>query len=114
MTVLVSIGNSDDKLTQSQWNRFWRDVDNSIRARSLVVHGAWVSESVSEYQNAAWCFEPLSSDGDDRSVTGILKTRLVFLAEKYGQDSIAWMEGETEMLPGRPVEPIPIKQGKSL
>jgi len=32
MLVLISIGNSDDKLTQREWYNFWRELDELIRS----------------------------------------------------------------------------------
>lgn len=93
MTVYVSIGNSDDKLTQKEWSEFYSNVDASVRDSATCVYGAWLSSPESRWQNACWCFEVLKVDED------ALKSKLVEAAHNYRQDSIAWAEApETEFL----------------
>jgi hypothetical protein len=82
--VYISIGNSDDKLSQRHWSDFVRDVHTAITEHAEKMHGAWFSASESPYQNACWCVE-VSSDR-----AGNLKTQLAVFAEFYGQDSIAY------------------------
>lgn len=95
MIVYVSIGNSDDKLTQRQWAEFCADVDNAVDSMAHAVHGAWFSLSDSMWQNACWCFEP------DKDRIGILKRYLAQTAKRYSQDSVAWAEVKaTEFLGG--------------
>lgn len=91
-TAYVSIGNSDDKLSQADWAEFHAAVDAVIR-RVAEVHGAWVSPSTDPWQNACWCID----------VTGVsttwLRNRLVNFALAYQQESIAWAEvQQTEFL----------------
>lgn len=96
MSVYVSIGNSDDKLSQRRWVEFIEDVSIILDDHSRVIHGAWYSEPKSFFQNACWCFEPkiLIAAVD-------MRDRLRLLAAKYGQDSIAWAEcPETDFLSG--------------
>lgn len=93
-TVLVAIGNSDDKLTQREWAHFRACVDSMVRAYARHVHGAWVSPSADPYQNAAWSFQPLAGERDT------LREGLGALAAQFRQDSIAWTEGRTEFVPG--------------
>lgn len=85
-TVYISIGNSDDKLTQAEWAAFYRDANLLVREYAEGVHGQWVSEPASAWQNACWCIEI------DRGLVSNLKQRLGELAGKYRQDSIAWAE----------------------
>lgn len=90
--IYVSIGNSDDKLSQKRWFEFVRNVDSVVRLRSLEVHGAWFSNPVSPYQNACWCFEIWPSEAR------ILKTELAMLAHDFGQDSITWAPAKVEFI----------------
>jgi hypothetical protein len=93
-TVYVTIGNSDDKLTQSDWATFHGAVDNVIRRAAHRIHGAWVSPSTDPWQNACWCIE---------LVEGVvwLRGQLANLAKAYEQDSIAWAEApKVEFLDG--------------
>lgn len=85
-TVYVSIGNSDDKLTQADWSNFVTSVEQRVKFRAHVVHGSWRSLPDDPWQNACWCFEISSLAAD--WLMGDLK----LLACGYGQDSIAWAE----------------------
>lgn len=90
MIVYISIGNSDDKLSQKSWSEFHQIIDSVVRNRAKIVHGAWVSESTSEYQNACWCIEfTLGPAG-----RADFKDMLAMYADEYLQDSIAWAEVE--------------------
>lgn len=94
ITVYVSIGNSDDKLTQADWATFHGVVDAAIRRVAHRVHGAWLSGSADPWQNACWCF--VLVPGSD--VTW-LRGQLANTAKAYQQDSIAWAEvPETDFL----------------
>lgn len=85
-TVYVSIGNSDDKLTQLQWSAFWATVDEAVQELVEAIHGTWLSVPNSEYQNAAWCFE-IDEDCEDE-----LRAYLCRTARSFGQDSVTWAE----------------------
>lgn len=92
-TIYVSIGNSDDKLSQYRWSGFYRDVNMLLRREASGVHGQWVSEPASAWQNACWCVEV-----DDFRVA-MLRNRLGAIAAEYDQDCIAWAEApKTEFI----------------
>jgi len=87
--VYVSIGNSDDKLTQKEWAEFSQAVDTALGEDSGLVegrHGAWTSHPTAEWQNACWCVVV-----SDKRVAE-LQAWLCDIAEEYRQDSIAWAE----------------------
>jgi hypothetical protein len=92
MTVIyVSIGNSDDKLTQAEWSAFHHEVDHTLEVRphlpsAPVVerHGHWLSQPDAPWQNACWCVEI------DAQYAADLKDALRAIAYEFGQDSIAW------------------------
>ncbi len=93
MIVYVSIGNSDDKLSQKDWSDFSHQVHYSIVHRATQVHGFWHSIPTAPFQNVCFCFE----------ITGILdidklKHALSELGRAYKQDAIAWAVAETEFL----------------
>lgn len=90
-TVYISIGNSDDKLTQVEWAEFYGMTDSLVRRWARHVHGAWLSAPDSSYQNACWCIQWLPED------TG-LKLTLARYAAEFRQDSIAWAEATTEFI----------------
>lgn len=97
MTVYISIGNSDDKLTQNEWSHFHASTDLVIRRGAAMVHGAWMSDPTAPWQNACWCIEPMP----DPASAEHLKMRLAETAATFRQDSIAWAEApKTEFLGG--------------
>jgi hypothetical protein len=93
-TVYISIGNSDDKLTQAEWSAFYRHTRQAIEGYSQVIHGSWVSRTEDPWQNACWCFEPIA----DHSARAGLKRVLAQIAADYRQDTIAWAEASTEFI----------------
>lgn len=95
MTVYVSIGNSDDKLSQREWADFIEAVRVEINNCNVTMHGIWFSSPTTPYQNACYCF-----DIDPWSASE-LKEDLACIAEIYRQDSITWAEAETEFIGGR-------------
>jgi hypothetical protein len=104
MIVYISIGNSDDKLTQRRWADFVAEV-GSVIARAGQIHGSWYSASDAPWQNACWCVEiaeattPPAAGYFPMFLRTSLKNELRGLAQIYAQDSIAWAEvKETEFL----------------
>jgi hypothetical protein len=88
-TVYISIGNSDDKLSQAHWAAFAGSAQGAIRRAAMTVHGEWASLPWSSYQNACWCIEVTADSAEH------LKMTLAHLAADYRQDSIAWAECPT-------------------
>jgi hypothetical protein len=93
----VSIGNTDNKLTQAQWSMFvdavrrlFQDVEHEVQ---LVFEG--FAHPDSPYQNACWgLLLP-----ERRSPVEMLRWRLARVAGLYRQDSIAWAEApQTEFI----------------
>lgn len=99
MIVYVSIGNSDDKLTQRQWRDFTNDVETIILRGASKIHGNWSSGPRDPWQNACWCFEPWPH------LIGQTRQALRLMAARYLQDSIAWAEAkETQFLAPTPLD----------
>ena len=94
MSVYVSIGNSDDKLTQEQWAGYTSRVFEIVRAYATAVHGQWYSASDSRWQNACICFDLGTTDEDE----ALLRRALATCARHYAQDSVAWAQAETEFI----------------
>lgn len=88
-TVYISVGNSDDRLSQREWHDFYCKVSRAIHAAARRVHGQWVSEPAAAWQNACWCVELADET---------LKYKLAGLAAEYRQDSIAWAVAATEFI----------------
>ena len=93
MDVHVSIGNSDDKLSQGEWALFCAAVENAVRASTGSIYGIWYSTPQSHWQNMCIAF---GIDGDDKP----LRRELCYLAWLYQQDSLAWLQGDTEFIKG--------------
>lgn len=102
MIVYISIGNSDDELTQRQWSDFVAVVDDTLvgahKRDSATVHGSWRSPSDARWQNACWCVEIGYDD-----VAEALRSALRDYAGIYHQDSIAWAEVKTTEFLGAPI-----------
>jgi hypothetical protein len=92
MTVYVSIGNSDDKLTQSQWATFRSAVNTLVHMFANQMHGEWASISHAAWQNACWAFDI------DPANARVMKRELSQIAATFKQDSIAWAEATTTFL----------------
>ncbi len=106
-SIYITIGNSDDKLTQFEWSQFYRAVDLAVSAAGkyvgVQVHGRWASLPQEPWQNACWC---LAIDAGEMEVLGFviatLRTDLLAAAKEYRQESIAWAEGDVEFLAPNP------------
>lgn len=86
MFVYISIGNSDDKLTQKEWSDFCADTQDTVESFGHQTHGVWFSTPAGPWQNACWCFE-IKDDRIDR-----MKVALSVLARNYGQNWISWVQ----------------------
>jgi len=91
-TVVIQIGNSDDKLSQVSWAAFVLAVRTQILEHCRQVHFFGAPSNWERWQNAAWVFEC-----DEEKIPALkLAVRDVRLC--FDQDSIAWMEGETQFV----------------
>jgi len=87
MYITVSIGNSDDKLSQIEWCRFVRDIDYQITHFGKVhFHGG--PPNWQAWQNTAWIAE-IAPEVIDDLVAEIKRVR-----EVYKQDSAFVMIAE--------------------
>jgi hypothetical protein len=93
-TVIIQIGNTDDKLSQREWASFVDAVRDEIHLNAWEIHFSGFSSSDAPWQNACW----VVSMDDDRLFG--LKQELCYFAHQYNQESIAWTEGITEFLKG--------------
>ena len=89
-TVIVQIGNSDNKLTQEEWSRYVADVKYFISVNVHKIHFCGGSSWDSIWQNACWVFEI----EDDTQ----LKFVLTKCREQWRQDSVAYTVGETSFI----------------
>ena len=91
-TITILIGNSDDKLTQKDWATFSRYIESAVKSMSPSVHFNGRSLPDDRWQNAAWVIEI----EDDQAAR--LKEWIREIKAHYKQESVAWIEGTTEMI----------------
>jgi nitrate/TMAO reductase-like tetraheme cytochrome c subunit len=91
-TVVIQIGNSDDKLSQREWKDFCNYIHKLVEEYSNQIHFSAPSVGWADWQNCAWVFT--MSNKNIRS----LKINLEDVRIMFRQDSIAWTEGKTELL----------------
>lgn len=84
ITVYISIGNSDDQLTQQEWASFVQEVDVAVNVHADQVHGRWLSPSAAPWQNACWCVE-VTEDA-----VSWLRDEVAAARRRWRQDSAAW------------------------
>jgi hypothetical protein len=92
-TVIIQIGNSDDKLKQSEWNEFVVLTRKEILKKCGQIHFFGGPMNYEKWQNVCSVFEISEKKIED------LKKNLQNLGSKFKQDSIAWTQGITEFLP---------------
>lgn len=92
-TAAILIGNSDDKLTQEKWSAYCQDVGWIISRYGARPHFSGHSVGSAPWQNACWVIDI----PEDLSVDQ-LKFELGRIADKYRQDSIALLVGDTEFV----------------
>lgn len=80
-TLIIQIGNSDDKLSQKEWSEYISDVANVLYNWS-TIHFFGTSIGTAPWQNACWVVEP--------NVTAEIQKRLTVIRKTYKQDSIAF------------------------
>lgn len=91
-TVCIQVGNSDDKLTQSEWHRYVVDVDEVIMEYQSQRHFAGGSICSMPWQNYCW----VCVVGEERMSEFFL--RLSATGTKYDQDSVAVTVGDTQFI----------------
>jgi hypothetical protein len=91
-TVVIQIGNTDDKLTQPEWASFYEHIDRLVELMAVRVHFAGASGSTQPWQNACWVAEIKPSE-----VT-TLERSLEPIRLRYRQDSIAVTYGTTRFV----------------
>jgi hypothetical protein len=89
-TIVIQIGNSDDKLTQKEWSYFVTRVSNTLDTLGAEVHFSGGSAAIAPWQNYCWVVGMSSADD--------LRRRLANMAKTYNQDSIALTIGDTEFI----------------
>jgi len=91
-TVVVQIGNSDNKLRQADWARFVQRLGGIICEHSATIHFFGGPENWSTSQKVCWVF-----DGEESRIVS-LKIRLAEARKEFLQNSVAVTVGETEFV----------------
>ena len=89
-TVVIQIGNSDDRLTQREWYNYVHEISEIMTWYER--HFVGFSAPDSPYQNAAWVINVRDDEIDD--IVSILESIRV----KYNQDSVAVTIGDTRFV----------------
>lgn len=92
VTVVVQIGNTDDKLTQKKWASFVASMNEVVRGRASCVHFCGHSDGNAVWQN--WC---IVATVDEAWVEN-LRATIEHCRKRYDQDSAAVMFGNTEFI----------------
>lgn len=91
-TVVIQIGNSDNKLSQADWSQFIFEAKLVIERNVHEVHFFGGSAIDSPWQNACWVCEVL------KGFKPQLESELTECRKSYGQDSVAITCGETRFI----------------
>lgn len=92
VTITIQIGNSDDKLFQSEWSNYVKAVRQVIQMHASEIHFFGGSSTWKEWQNVAWIVCVAEDDIPH------LKNELITIREIFNQESIAWMIGDPEFI----------------
>jgi hypothetical protein len=96
MTVVIQIGNSDNKLTQSEWADFVKQISDLLHLGwlndRLRVHFQGFSASDSPYQNACFVIE------EQENLRDFLLPSLTEIRKTFRQESVAVTFGDTAFL----------------
>ena len=91
-TVVILIGNSDDKLSQKEWSDFCYRINDLVVFYGKTVQFAGGSPSNKPWQNACYVFEM-----EEVNIKHV-KNELSEMVYIYKQGSIAMIVGETEFI----------------
>lgn len=91
-SVVIQIGNSDNKLTQSTWAHYIAYMRSTIEGNVFRVHFQGGSDYDVPWQNACWVCE-ITPDQIEPLREAVTKCR-----KQFNQDSAAIIFGETEFI----------------
>lgn len=92
LTVSILIGNSDNKLSQSDWSAFCYAVQMQLESCSENIFFSGGSAWNNARQNACWVAAVYHYNLAE------LKTKLTKVREQYKQESVAIVVGNTEFI----------------
>jgi hypothetical protein len=91
-TIVVQIGNSDNKLRQGDWAKFVQHVGGIIREHAETIHFFGGPENWAAWQKVSWVFDC------EEARLGNFKVRIAEARKEFLQDSAAVTVGETEFV----------------
>ena len=91
MSLVIQIGNSDDKLTQKQWAAFVLEVRDLVE-QSTQIHFWGASVNYEPWQNLCCVCDPGSHNLE------FVLERLTIIRKRYQQDSVAVVIGEPKFI----------------
>lgn len=92
MNVVISVGNTDNKLSQAEWHDFTFELNVEINQTSAKVHFFGGPPNWFKWQNVAWILEV---DAED---VVYLQKRTRQVREKFGQTSVFFMIGDGQLI----------------
>lgn len=90
MYLAISIGNTDNKLTQQEWNDFVEEMIDAI-GREGKVHFFGGSATYAPWQNVAWIIET------DKNWK-VLNKSIIKIRRKYKQESVFILQGNEQFI----------------
>lgn len=87
--VVISTGNTDNRLTQQQWSSMVHEMDLLIQEVAVQVHFFGGPSNYAPWQNAAWIAELDAAGAEIKTLE--LRSELVKIRERYKQDSVMIM-----------------------
>ena len=91
-TVAIQIGNTDNKLTQSEWAEFCQELRGLIREHASEIFFQGGSTWDAPLQNACWVCEVEPAHLEP------LKAAIKPCRERFRQDAVAFTLGNTEFV----------------
>lgn len=91
-TIVIQIGNSDNKLSQSEWATFAGAVRLAVSTHVNHIHFSGGSDWDAPWQNACFVCEVTPETIE------MLKANLIQIRSSFQQDSIAFLTGEVEFI----------------
>jgi len=91
-TITIQIGNTDNKLTQLLWSNYCKMIHSELIKDYIQLHFVGGSHFDSPWQNACFVFN--CSNEKVEYIKGIVS----MVGKNYGQESVAFTEGNTEFI----------------
>lgn len=94
-TVIIQLGNTDNKLTQKEWAIFISNIEKVLsdtKYTGLQVHFAGGSSAEKAWQNYCFVFNCYESDIES------IRFRVQNIRGLFKQDSVAFTLGKTELI----------------